>query len=389
MRPPYSTLTPTHIYDYAATLLEPYLQWHDYGPKCTVKTLLQVLFYAAGHLCSVFAACNQLRTAPSDQAVRDALTALCPDPTPLEQRLNRLFAAQIPKGLRKRLQRVAIDLTLVPYHGQPHQRIEEIYRSQAKSGTTHFHAYATAYIVRRGQRFTVALIRVEYGTPMVEVLKRLLHLLRQAGIRPRLLLLDRGFYSVDVIRYLYRARYPFIMPVVRRGRATDDPRGPSGTQVFAATKCSGWYTYTLTNADKQTATVLICVHCRNWQGRRGRQGRQPLGYACWGIDLHSTGWVYQTYRRRFGIETSYRQLNEARIKTTTRDPALRLLFVAIALILRNVWVWVHRQLLATPRRGGRKLNLGLLPFKMLLLWLAYLAVLTFGIVDSVAVAQAP
>jgi hypothetical protein len=59
-----------------------------------VKVLLQVLFYAAGHLCSVFAACSQLRTAPSDQAVRDALTALCPDPVFLEQRLNRLFAAQ-------------------------------------------------------------------------------------------------------------------------------------------------------------------------------------------------------------------------------------------------------------------------------------------------------
>jgi hypothetical protein len=114
MRPPYFTLTPTHIYTYAATLLEPYLQWQDYGPKCTVKVLLQVLFYAAGHLCSVFAACRGLRTAPTDQAVRDALAALCPDPVSLEQRLNRLFAAQIPKGLRKRPQRVAIDLTLVP-----------------------------------------------------------------------------------------------------------------------------------------------------------------------------------------------------------------------------------------------------------------------------------
>ena len=389
MRPPYSTLTPTHIYDYAATLLEPYLQWHDYGPKCTVKVLLQVLFYAAGHLCSVFAACNQLRDVPSDQAVRDALAALCPDPVPLEQRVNRLFAAQIPKSLRKRVQRVAIDLTLVPYHGQPHQQPTEIYRGQAKGGTTHFHAYATAYIVRRGQRFTVALIRVEHGTPMVEVLKRLLHLARQAGIRPRLLLLDRGFYSVAVIRYLYQARYPFVMPVVRRGRSTDDPRGPSGTQVFAEIKRSGWHTYTLTNADKQTATVRICVHCRNWQGRRGRHGRQPLVYACWGIGIRSTHWIYQTYRLRFGIETSYRQLNEARIKTTTRAPALRLLFVAIALILRNAWVWVHHQLLATPCRGGRKLNLGLLPFKTLLLWLAYLAVQTFGIVDTVALTQAP
>ncbi len=132
MRPPYSTLTPTHLYDSAATLIESYWQWHDYGPKCTVKALLQVLFYAAGHRCSVFAACSRLRTAPSDQAVRDALAALCPEPTPLEQRLNRLFAAQLPKGLRKRSQRVAIDLTLVPYHGQPQQCPSEIYRGQAK-----------------------------------------------------------------------------------------------------------------------------------------------------------------------------------------------------------------------------------------------------------------
>lgn len=389
MRPPYFTLTPTHLYDYAATLIESYLQWHDYGPKCTVKALLQVLFYAAGHLCSVFTACRELRTAPSDQAVRDALVALCPDPVPLEQRVNRLFAAQLPKGLRKRSQRVAIDLTLVPYHGQPHQRTREIYRGQAKSGTTHFHAYATAYIVRRGQRFTVALIRVEHGTPMVEVLKRLLHLARQAGIRPQLLLLDRGFYSVAVIRYLYRARYPFVMPVVRRGRPADDPRGPSGTQVFAELKRSGWHTYTLTHADQHTATVRICVHCRNWQGRRGRHGRHTLVYACWGIGARSAAWVYQTYRLRFGIETSYRQLHEARIKTTTRDPALRLLFVAIALSLRDAWVWVHQQLLAIPCQSGRTLNLGMLPFKTLLLWLAYLAMHTFGIVDSVAMAQAP
>ena len=26
----------------------------------------------------------------------------------------------------------------------------EIYRSQAKSGTSHFHAYATAYVIRQG-----------------------------------------------------------------------------------------------------------------------------------------------------------------------------------------------------------------------------------------------
>ena len=51
--------------------------------------------------------------------------------------------------------------------------------------------------------------------------------------------------------------------------------------------------------------------------------------------------IRENYRLRFGIESSYRQLNEARIKTCARDPRLRLLFVGIALVLRNVWVWIH------------------------------------------------
>jgi putative transposase len=320
--------------------------------KCTVKALLLVLFYAAGQWCSLSLACQRLRAAPSDQAVRDALRALCPPLKTLEQQLNRSFAAQLPKALRQRRQRVAIDLTLIPYHGQPHRRAEEIYRSQAKSGTTHFHAYATAYVVRRGRRFTVALTHVAHGADLVDVVKRLLRFASRAGIRPNLLLLDRGFYSVAVIRYLQAARYPFIMPVICRGRRADDPRGPSGTRAFATHKRGGWFRYTLTSANHRTATVQICVHCRNWRGRRNRHGRHTLVYACWGVSPPTTHWVYQVYRQRFGIETRYRQLHEARIKTSTRDPLLRLLFVGIALFLRHVWVWVHWHCLSTPRRGG-------------------------------------
>lgn len=50
------------------------------------------------------------------------------------------------------------------------------------------------------------------------------------------------------------------------------------------------------------------------------------------------------HRKRVGIETSYRPRNEARIKTCTRNPPLRLLFVGVALVLRNVWVWLDFRL---------------------------------------------
>jgi putative transposase len=66
-------------------------------------------------------------------------------------------------------------------------------------------------------------------------------------------------------------------------------------------------------------------------------------------------------------------LRQARIATTTRDPVLRLLFVGLALLLRNVWVWLHWEVLSHPRRGGRRIDLDQLPFRAMLLWLQHVA----------------
>ena len=64
-------------------------------------------------------------------------------------------------------------------------------------------------------------------------------------------------------------------------------------------------------------------------------------------------WIRATYRRRFGIESSYRQSHQARIRTSSRKPALRLLFMGVALVLRNVWVWLHAEVMAQPQRGAQ------------------------------------
>ena len=38
------SMTANDIYRFAATMLEPNMKWHDYGPKGTVSALLEVLF---------------------------------------------------------------------------------------------------------------------------------------------------------------------------------------------------------------------------------------------------------------------------------------------------------------------------------------------------------
>ena len=47
--------------------------------------------------------------------------------------------------------------------------------------------------------------------------------------------------------------------------------------------------------------------------------------------------VRDLYRKRFGVESSYRQLGQVRPRTSTTDGVVRLLWVAVGLILRNAW----------------------------------------------------
>jgi len=74
------------------------------------------------------------------------------------------------------------------------------------------------------------------------------------------------------------------------------------------------------------------------------------------------------YRRRFGIETSYRQQNEGKGRTTAKDVCYRLLLVGLALLLRQAWVWLTGQI--ARQRGARPgAWVGALPLGALLGWL--------------------
>jgi putative transposase len=386
VRQRHHTLRDKDVQEHAATLLLKHLRLRDYSRRTTVSVIFHVLFFAAATLSSICAACQRLRDAPCDDTLFKALLATLPDYAELQRRANRALAGSLPKALTKRKKRkrirLAIDLTLIPYHGQPQADPKEVYRSKAKDGTSHFHAYASAYLVLEGQRFTVALTPVEKNEKMEVVVKRLLGLARQAGLRPTLLLLDRGFYSVGVIRYLQAARVPFLMPAIARGRKPTQDRPATGIRAFQLLKKSGWGEHTLRDGKKRQATVRICVSCGNYRGQWKRNGRFAWVYAFWGFQPGSVRWVADTYRLRFGIETSYRQMKQAHIKTCSRSPLLRFLFVALALLLRNVWVWFHWEVLSSLRRGRRRLNLQRLRFKTLLIWLYQVAVAVLGIVGE-------
>ena len=50
------------------------------------------------------------------------------------------------------------------------------------------------------------------------------------------------------------------------------------------------------------------------------------------------------YRQRFGIEASYRQMNQVRTRTASRNPVIRLLLVGLAFVIFNLYIANRQQI---------------------------------------------
>jgi len=237
------TITSEDVHGIARRWLLNQLSLTHQGYKCTAPVLLNILLLAAARATSIFDVCRDLVKAPSAHAVLDALAVTLPDAVTLEKRLNQSLCAHLPRALRRRKWPVAIDLTLIPYYGKPQESEEEIYRSQPKSGTSNFHSYATACVIYQGFRYTLGLVRVTRGEKMESVVKRLLRIVRDRGVKIEYILLDRGFFTLNVMQYLKRGGYPFVIPVVMRGRKKKDPKAAATGLHQFKTKRNGCYPY--------------------------------------------------------------------------------------------------------------------------------------------------
>jgi putative transposase len=173
------------------------------------------------------------------------------------------------------------------------------------------------------------------------------------------------------MRFLQDENLPFLTPVMFRGRRSKKRVKATGLRAMRL-KPAGWYSYTM-KSNKQEVTFRICVGYRTYldrkKGKVKRTGKKLL-FAAWRVNGTPTE-IRQLYRKRFGIETSYRQMRQARIYTCTRDPHLRLFFLAVGLILRNIWVWFHQMCFAEGSRDNPTLHLECLRFKRMLDWIAH------------------
>ena len=178
------------------------------------------------------------------------------------------------------------------------------------------------------------------------LLDRLWTRVRTLGVRIRCRFADKGFCAIPVLRWLTELHLPALIAAPIRGKQ-------GGTRALCQGRASYRTTHTFRSADQGEVTVPVTVgrtYQRQWAG--GRRGAW-LVYICLGVDDPPPR-MRKRYRRRFGIESSYRLMEQVRGRTTSPKVALRFVLMGLALLIGNVWIWLHWQFLRVHGRGRRR-----------------------------------
>jgi len=329
---------------YTLQTLKEHFEIKAEGYCCTTDMLLDVLIKASAECSSLEAVCADLEQVADSNTMREYINQALPVKKLRyqEEQVNQTLAHGIPSTMVRKGIEVAIDFHDEPFYGKQEGTRAVTCNGQAKKGTTHFVRIATAYVIWRQVRLTLAVHYVLPDETALQVLKILLQRLKSLDFEAKVLYLDKGFAATPIVNYLTDQRQPALLAHPIRGKK-------GGTRALCRGRASYTTPYTFTDGTQ----VTLAMKASLVPDKTGNLRRKWLAFIVILLDW-SPEKVYQEYRRRFGVECSYRLLRRVRATTTSRNPALRFFLLGLGLILTNVWVflrWEFARLVAPgPRR---------------------------------------
>jgi hypothetical protein len=347
------------------------------GYKCTSEMVCNVLMKAAVEGMRVESICADLQGVTGSNTIREHLNTIL-DVCALRQHeceMNAALVSCLAPELPRRGREMAIDYHDEPFYGKTPELRSYACRSAAKDGTTHFYRLASLYVMWRQVRVTLALTYVFPEDDAAAVVQRLIERMRHLAFQPGVLYLDKGFCTGPVITFLQGQHLPALIACAIRGEANK-----GGTRAL----CHGRKAYCTIYTFSDGTTARLALYPSRVPDKTGRRRVKWLAYVLIHLDW-SAKKVYQRYRRRFGIESSFRQLRQVRVSTTSRNPALRFFLLGLALLLVNVWVrlrWLTSRILEP---GPARLDPDLFRLNRFIVFLRRAIENAFGVLDSVPI----
>jgi len=341
-----SELKAKDVHTYTANVLKEHLKIEANGYCCQTDMIIDILLKASAECSSVEAVCADLVDTADSNTVREYINEALTTKAlrKQEERANAALAECIPNALDRAQVELAMDFHDEPFYGKQKDIRQLTCSGQAKKGTTHFVRIATAYIIWRQVRLTLAVRYVLPEEDSLATLQFLLERLNTLGFSANILYLDKGFATTQIVNYLTEQKQPAIIANPIRGK-----RG--GTRALCRGRSSYKTLYTFTDGTQ----AMIAMKASLVPDKSGKRRRKWLSFIVicldWSVDK-----IHDEYRRRFGVECSYRLLRRVRATTTSRNPVLRFFLLSVGLILVNAWVFLRWEFSRLMARGPRRVD---------------------------------
>jgi putative transposase len=254
-----------HVREYTMKTLREHITLEANGYRCTPEMILDVILKASAEGSSIEASCGDLEEVADSNTIRDYLNnALDIDKLrEQEAEINAALADHIPPGMKRENLEVAVDFHDEPFYGKRPELLDVTCRGRAKAGSTHFVRIATCYVIWRQVRLTLAVRYVLPDDEKLAIVQFLLQRLKTLGFTFKVLYMDKGFASGDVITYLTEQKQPALIACPIRGKQ-------GGTKALCKGRKSYRTDYTFTDGT-EAHLAMIATLVPDKTGKRRRK----------------------------------------------------------------------------------------------------------------------
>ena len=321
----------------ARSRLEQFLPLQADGYACTTRQLLDVLLAVSANKETIEQVCADLKIKVGAETIRGYFNEQLKVENlfHLQEAVNSALRASLNPDLKTfRKLEVAIDFHDQAYYGKLEQAEGLWVGAEAKNGTTKVYRVATIYVIKNGHRLTLAIKFVVPQETAKEVVEYLLRQLERLEIEARMLYLDRGFGSIEIARYLKETNQRAIIACPIRGKT-------GGLKALCAGRKSYRVKHVFKSAKHGSEEVEMAMfktftNCTK-KGKKIRKAKW-LAYILVNAEANlSAKKVKENYRKRFGIEASYRCARKVRGWTTSSNAAYRFVLIGMSFLLTNIW----------------------------------------------------
>ena len=241
--------------------------------------------------------------------------------------LKRGFEWVVKDGLKKLKLRdveLAVDTTKDLYYGR-----EEYYTRGVKYDRGADLAWEFVVIsIVKPVNLPLMVLPYRTGDTLSTLVIELLKYVQTLRLSVKKIYFDRGFYDWHLIDYLESSKLPYLIFVPKSSKIKDFIEQTEGKKL-GVYEHQGRYPRDKTIWKPKTKIVV----CKNvGQTRKGEWYDM-----CFATNLKPRYSLASEYRRRWNIETSFRVMKEAKIKTKSNHPLIRFFYFLLRALFMLVW----------------------------------------------------